>query len=39
MLEQMAKGVANPTLHLAQNIRELLDKHYKRPLSKLGKKA
>lgn len=28
MLEQMARGVANPTLHLAQNIRQLLDKHY-----------
>jgi CTD small phosphatase-like protein 2 len=30
MLEQMARGVANPTLHLAQNIRHLLDKHYSR---------
>jgi hypothetical protein len=25
MLEQMAKGIMNPTLHLAQNIKDILN--------------
>jgi hypothetical protein len=34
MLEQMALGVANPTLKLAQNIKQLLNKNSMRGQSK-----